>query len=72
MDWTHAEWCLSPSWLAPGWISVPTLVPAFLFGIMTVALPFFVMRPALGFGIASAATRHPTQARLKSLAPHII
>jgi hypothetical protein len=57
-------------WLAPGWLTRPTLAPALLYGVATVALPFFVLQPALGLGVASAATRRPTQARLKSLATH--
>jgi hypothetical protein len=56
--------------LAPHWLSSPTLGPALLYGVATVAMPFFVMQPALGLGIASAATRRPGQARLKSLATH--
>ncbi len=54
------------------WLDHPSLLPAFLFGIVTVALPYFVMQPALGLGIASAKAPSPAQARLKSLATHII
>lgn len=57
---------------APRWLSAPTVVPALLYGIATVVLPYFVMQPALGLGIASAAARQPAQARLKSLATHIV
>ncbi|MHB8798089.1 MAG: DUF2938 domain-containing protein [Thermoanaerobaculia bacterium] len=49
----------------------PTLLPAVLFGLVTVVFPFFVMQPALGLGIASARTSDPTRARLKSLASHV-
>lgn len=58
--------------LAPNWLRAPQLAPALLYGIATVVLPFFVMQPALGLGIASAATRRPAQARLKSLATHTV
>jgi hypothetical protein len=58
-------------WLAPAWIELPTLAPALLYGIGTVVLPFFVMQPALGLGIASRAAKHPARARLKSLATHV-
>jgi hypothetical protein len=54
------------------WLVRPTLVPAVLFGIATVALPFFVMQPSLGLGVASSRTPKPTQARLKSLATHTV
>lgn len=56
--------------IAPGWLARPTLAPALLYGVATVAFPFFVMQPSLGLGVASAATPRPTQARLKSLATH--
>jgi hypothetical protein len=56
--------------VAPNWLAHPALAPALLYGIATVAFPFFVMQPSLGLGIASAATRRPAQARVKSLATH--
>lgn len=59
--------------LAPaGWLARPTLRPALLYGIVTVVFPLFVLQPALGFGIASARTPRPAQARLKSLGTHIV
>lgn len=56
--------------LAPEWLERPSLAPALHYGLATVVLPFFVLQPSLGLGIASAATPHPTKARLKSLATH--
>jgi hypothetical protein len=58
--------------IVPHWLSAPTSAAAMLYGIGTVVLPFFVMQPALGLGIASAAARRPAQARLKSLATHCV
>ena len=59
--------------LASGeWLARPTLLPALLFGIVTVVFPFFIMQPSLGLGIASSRTPNPMQARLKSLATHTI
>lgn len=54
------------------WLERPSLVPALLWGVGTVVFPFFVLQPALGFGIASAKAARPTQARLKSLATHTV
>jgi hypothetical protein len=54
------------------WLARPTLVPALGFGVATVVFPFFIMQPALGLGIAAAKTPKPTQARLKSLATHMV
>lgn len=57
---------------SPTWLVQPTLLPALAFGIATVLIPFFVLQPSLGLGIASAKTPNPTQARLKSLSTHTV
>ena len=54
------------------WLSHPTLLPALLFGIVTVVFPFFVMQPAFGLGLASSRAPRPWQARLKSMATHTV
>jgi hypothetical protein len=54
------------------WLESPTLLPALLYGVATVALPFLVLQPSLGLGIASSKTAKPVQARMKSLATHTI
>jgi hypothetical protein len=54
------------------WISRPILLPALAYGVGTVLFPFFVLQPALGFGIASSKTKNPTAARLKSLMTHTV
>lgn len=58
------------AWVSPGWLQHPTLGVAVLYGVATVVFPFALLQPALGLGFASAATRHPWRARLKSLATH--
>ena len=59
--------------LAPAhWVEEPTLWPALLFGVGTVVFPFFVLQPALGFGLASSRAPKPLSARLKSLATHTV
>jgi hypothetical protein len=63
---------LETLFLSSDWIAQPTLIPALVYGLATVAFPFFVLQPALGFGIASSRTPKPAQARLKSLATHTI
>jgi hypothetical protein len=52
------------------WLRQPTLWPALIFGLVTVVVPFLVMQPAFGLGVASSRTRNPTHARLKSLLAH--
>ena len=54
------------------WLARPTLLPALLYGIGTVVLPFFIMQPSIGLGIAASKTPNPTQARLKSLMTHTV
>lgn len=56
----------------PTFLDHPTLTPALVYGIGTVVLPFFVLQPALGLGVAASASPHPTRARLKSLATHTV
>jgi DUF2938 family protein len=52
------------------WLARPTLLPALLFGVGTVLVPFLVMHPSFGLGIAASRTPNPTQARLRSLMAH--
>ncbi len=54
----------------PNWLQHPMLISAVLFGIVTVLMPFFIMQPAFGLGVASSETSNPTQARLRSLMNH--
>jgi hypothetical protein len=54
------------------WFQHPTLIPAILFGIVTVLMPFFIMQPAFGFGVAASKTPNPAQARLRSLMNHAV
>jgi hypothetical protein len=54
------------------WLQSPTVMPALLFGIVTVVFPFFVMQPCFGLGPAASKTSDPRQARLRSLANHAV
>jgi hypothetical protein len=58
--------------MSEAWLARPTLLPALLYGIATVMIPFFVMQPSLGLGIAAAKAARPRQARLKSMATHTV
>lgn len=58
--------------MSPSWLARPTLLPALVYGIATVVFPFFFMQPSLGLGVASSKAPKPMQARLKSLATHIL
>lgn len=54
------------------WLERPTVLPALLFGIVTVIVPFLVMQPAFGLGVAASRTPSPTRARLRSLMAHAV
>jgi hypothetical protein len=54
------------------WVQRPTLAPALLVGVATVAFPFLVMQPAMGAGIAGSRTRSPAAARVQSLVTHTV
>lgn len=55
-----------------GWLNAPTIVPALLTGLVTVAAPLLVLQPALGFGLAASRAPDPTAARLRSLITHLV
>ena len=52
------------------WLKQPTLLPALLFGIGTVLVPFLIMHPSFGFGVAASRTPNPWHARLRSFIAH--
>ena len=56
--------------LGPHWLHQPTLLPALMFGLLTVAAPFFVMQPAMGAGFAASRTPAPNINRLRSVSNH--
>lgn len=56
----------------PGWLQAPTATPALVFGLASVALPYLVMQPAFGSGIAGARTPDPLATRLRSLITHLV
>ena len=57
--------------IAPdGWLARPRLLPALLFGIGSVLVPYLIMQPAMGLGIAASKAPRPMPARLRSLMAH--
>lgn len=56
----------------PAWAQHPTLGPALVVGIGTLAAPFLLMQPGMGAGIAASRTPHPGAARLQSLITHAV
>ncbi|MEL5359354.1 DUF2938 family protein [Serratia ureilytica] len=54
------------------WYAAPEPRIALLSGWLSLAAPFLVMQPALGFGVAAAKTANPRRARLLSLLTHTV
>lgn len=52
------------------WLQHPTLMPAIVFGVVTVLAPFAIMQPSFGLGFAASKMSNPTQARVRSLMNH--
>lgn len=54
------------------WLTRPTLGPALVVSSATLVAPFFLMQPAMGFGIAASRTPRPNVARLRSIVTHTV
>lgn len=54
------------------WVEAPRMMPAIIVGVATVVVPFFVMQPCFGMGIAGSKTPKPLFARIKSLTSHFV
>jgi hypothetical protein len=54
------------------WARHPTIVPALVFGIGSVAAPFLLMQPGMGAGIAASRAPRPAAARFRSIVTHAV
>ena len=54
------------------WVRHPTIGPALIVGLGSVAAPFLLMQPGMGAGIAASRTPNPPAARLRSLTTHAV
>ena len=54
------------------WARHPTIGPALIVGIGSVAAPFLLMQPGMGAGIAASRTPRPSATRSHSLVTHAI
>jgi hypothetical protein len=59
------------AFVGSGWLQHPTLIPAILFGIVTVSALFLIMQPSFGLGFAASRTANPAEARLRTLMNHV-
>lgn len=60
------------AFVGAAWTQRPTALPAVVFGLVTVAVPLFVMQPAMGSGFAASKTGTPLKNCLRSLANHAV
>jgi hypothetical protein len=60
------------AFLGDNWLQHPMPIHAIIFGVVTVLVPFFIMQPAFGLGLAASKTSNPVQARLRSLLNHTV
>jgi hypothetical protein len=52
------------------WVRQPTLAPALIVGLGSALVPFLVMQPGMGFGIAAGRTPDPWARRRRTLIAH--
>jgi hypothetical protein len=55
-----------------GWLASPTLLPAWIFSILTIAAGWFLLQPGLGLGWAASRTDAPWKVRGLGLAAHTV
>lgn len=58
--------------MGPAWLAAPTLLPALIWGIVTIAAGWFLLQPGLGIGWAAAKTPNPNKVRILGLVAHAI
>jgi hypothetical protein len=54
------------------WARHPTLGPALIVGIGTVAVPFFIIQPAMGLGFAGRRLPRPAATRMQGIISHAV
>lgn len=54
------------------WARSPTLAPALIVGLGSVAAPFLILQPGMGAGIAARRTPRPGAARAQTLVTHAV
>ena len=58
--------------VGPVWFAEPTFLPAWIWGILTVAAGWFLLQPGLGIGWAASKTPNPTKVRALNLLAHTV
>lgn len=58
--------------VGPQWLCRPTLLPALLLGVVSVAAPLLLMQPGFGMGLAASRMAKPWQVRSRALVTHLV
>lgn len=56
----------------PQWLATPTFLPAFIWGIVTIAGGWFLLAPGMGAGWAASKRPNPTKVRAMNLVAHTV
>lgn len=54
------------------WMRAPSLLPALVLGLCTVAAPLLLMQPSMGLGIAASKTPTPLRNCMRSITNHLV
>ena len=54
------------------WLHRPRIIPAMLVGLATVAIPYLLMQPGMGSGVAGRLSADPDAARMKVVVSHVV
>lgn len=58
--------------VGPQWLAAPTFLPAFIWGIVTVAGGWFLLAPGMGAGWAASRRPNPMRVRAMNLLAHSV
>lgn len=53
--------------LVPGWVQIPTFLPAFILGMITIGAGWFLLQPGMGAGWAASLRPNPWKIRLRMI-----
>lgn len=63
---------LLPLLWGPGWAQQPSLLPAMVVGLGSVAAPFLLLQPGMGVGLFAHRAPRPWSARAQTLLTHAV
>lgn len=54
------------------WLQTPCIVEPLMLSLALLVLPYFVLMPGMGLGMAGSKAQHPSVARIRSLIGHTV